>query len=205
MSEDKRARHLSVQVARVMEWRRCPLPPARIVRAGFAPLSPSWARFIILATATGLFILRALGLFILRPAEAPPVLACWWEPPGSIDRSRCSLSGSCASCGRGGAANAGIGQGWHRTLGIGQGVTQKWDGILQHTMQDQSTGHKFKMRSQHVDLWRLWAKPFDLPSTIRFRFFQSLYLSTHDSTVHLESYVDAFLHLNHFSVWDYKV
>ena len=77
MSEDKRARHLSVQVARVMEWRRCPLPPARIVRAGFAPLSPSWARFIILATATGLFILRALGLFILLFSEAPPVLACW--------------------------------------------------------------------------------------------------------------------------------
>ena len=44
------------------------------------------------------------------------------------------------------------------------------------------------------------SKPFDLPSTIRFSFFRSLYLPTHDSTVHRESYVDAFLHLNHFSV-----
>ena len=72
---------LSAQFQPVMEWRLssngkdCP-------RAGFAPLSPPWAGFIILATATGLFILRALGLFILcRGAACSGLLvgATWWD------------------------------------------------------------------------------------------------------------------------------
>ena len=84
LSGHNRPRHLSsAQFQPVMEWRLssngkdCP-------RAGFAPLSPPWAGFIILATATGLFILRALRLFILCPGRGAAcsgllVGATWWQ------------------------------------------------------------------------------------------------------------------------------
>ena len=61
--------------------------------AGFPQLSPPWAGFIILATATGLFILRALWSEIIyspssREAAFSVGAGTWWRLAPAIDRSR---------------------------------------------------------------------------------------------------------------------